>query len=125
MKGWQYKVLTCNSADFGGYVSAHRVCVKIFNALDVGAVNASRCAQPNNATKCSDGIHIDSSNNDELVPTTMLLPFDIATSNNSPNYGVPYLVLPIVTVVHPEVVYRNGVVLYPEFPASEPIAGDI
>ena len=92
---------TYNSAAFGDCVSAHRVCVHIFNVLDTGTVNASRYAQPNNATECSCGIHIDSSNNDELGTTTILLPFDIDTSNKSPNHDVPHLVLPIATVVHP------------------------
>ena len=108
---------TYNSAAFGDCVSAHRVCVHIFNA--------SRYAQPTNATEYSYGIHIDSSYNDELFPTTISLPFDIFTSNNSPNYGVSYPALPITTVVHPEVGYKNGVFLHPNFSASESIAEDI
>ena len=125
MKGGQYKVHTYNSTAFSDCVSAHQVCVQIFNVLDAGTVNASRYAKNNNATECSYGIHIHSSNNYELAPSTISLPFDIVTSNDSPNYGVPHLLLPIVTVVHPEVRYRNGVILHPDFPASEPVAGDI
>lgn len=54
---------------------------------------------------------------------TIALPFDIVTSSNSPIYGAPYLVLPIAMVVDTIEDYRNGVVLHPDFPASEHSVG--
>ena len=77
------------------------------------------------AYRCSYGAHIDNKQNDEMTPTTIALPFDIVTSSNSPTYGAPHLALPIATVVDPMESYMNDVVLHPDFPASEPNAGDI
>lgn len=53
------------------------------------------------------------------------LPFDIVIYSNAPTYCQLHLVLPIVTVIHPVVDYTDGVVPRPDFPASEPVAGDI
>ena len=60
-----------------------------------------------------------------MAHITVVLPFDIVTSSKSPAYGAPHLVLHIAKVVDSRENYMNGVVLHPEFLASEPNAGDI
>ena len=88
-------------------------------------INTGKYAQPDDRTECSYGTQIDNKQNDEMAPTTIALPFDIATSSNSPIYGAPHLVLPIATVVDPMESYMNGIVLHPDFLASDPNVGDI
>ena len=120
-----YNAHTYRSASFGDFVAAHRVCVHIFNEVEGDSINTGKYAYPYDRMGCSYGIHIDSKQNDEMAPTTISLHFDIVTSSNSPTYGAPHLVLPIATVVDPMEGYMSGVVLHPDFSASEPSAGDI
>ena len=61
-------------------MSAHRVCVQIFNVLDVVTVNIGKYTQLDTIPEYSYGIKIDRSHNDELAPATFVLPFDIVTS---------------------------------------------
>ena len=116
---------TYSSSSFDDCVAAHRVCVQIFNEVEDDMINTGKYAQPDDRTECSYGTQIDNKQNDEMAPTTVALSFDIVTSSNSPIYGAPYLVLPIVTVVDSIESYMNGIILCPNFPVYEPNAGDI
>ena len=124
-KGWIHNMHTYNSAFFDDCVAAHRVCVQIFNEIEDGMINAGKYSQPDDHTQCSYGTHIDNKQNDEMATTTVAPPFDIVTSSSSPTYGESHLVLFIATVVDPREYFMNGVVLHPDFTASEPNAGDI
>ena len=110
-----------NSAVFGECVSAHRISVHILNVLDGGTVNDVKYATPNQTPDCSYGIHIDSLHNNDTDSTIVTLPFNIVTSQDSPAYGSANIILPIATVMYPDISYGEGVVLHPDFPVSEPI----
>ena len=87
-------------------------------------MNADKYATPNQTLDCSYSINIDSMHNDEANPTTIVLSFNIRTSQDSPTDGSANLILSIATVMHPDIIYGKGVVLHPDFPASETIGND-
>ena len=86
--------------------------------LDGETVNSGKFSTLDQTLDCNYGIHIDSVHNDEADPTKVALPFNIFTSQDSPTYSSANIILPIVTDMHPDFGYREGVVLYPDFPVS-------
>ena len=113
-----------NSVFFGDCVLAHRIYIQIINVLDGGNVSAGKYATPDQTPDYSYSIHIDSLHNDEATPTTVALAVDIVTLQDSPTYSSANRIVPIATVIHPDIGYEDGVVLHSYFPALEPIAGD-
>ena len=92
--------------------------------LDGGAIDAGKYATPNQTPDYSYGVNIDSVHNNEAAPTTIALPFNLVTSQDSPTYSSANLILHIAIVIYQDISYGEGMVLNPSFPASEPIVGD-